>query len=296
MEDLVDRQVREGDFLLGMLTAYSHPSISLWRAIEAKEIDTMLGSTLVKRPLLDLGCGDGRFSKVALKGSSLDIGVDIAREAVSKAKHFGCYSNLGIAEGSMLPFRSKSIGTLISNSVLEHIPQVSSVLREASRVLRDDGVLIFTVPSSNFRLFLFPSLFAKLRLFNGLSEWYSNKRNTLLEHRNLHNHETWENWLGKAGFTSVNSRYCMSKETVQLWDIMALATCAATKAFQKFPRLARHLSDNTKEMPIRMLELILRRFYLVPATTGGDIVILATKRPFLEESADIQREGLAHPK
>ena len=285
MEDLVDRQVREGDFLLGMLTAYSHPSISLWRAIEAKEIDTMLGSTLVKRQ-------DGEI----VAARPFDIGVDIAREPVSKAKQFGCYSNLGIAEGSMLPFRSKSIGTLISNSVLEHIPQVSSVLREASRVLRDDGVLIFTVPSSNFRLFLFPSLFAKLRLLNGLSEWYSNKRNTLLEHRNLHNHETWENWLGKVGFTSVNSRYCMSKETVQLWDIMALATYAATKAFQKFPRLARHLSDNTKEMRIRIFELILRRFYLVPATTGGDIVILATKRPFLEESADIQREGLAHPK
>ena len=266
-----------------MLMTYSHPSISLWRAIEAKEIDAILGSRLVKLPVLDLGCGDGRFSKVALKGSSIDMGVDIVREPVSKAKLAGCYLNLGVADGSRLPFRTQSFGTVISNSVLEHIPEVSQVLREASRVLRDDGFLVFTVPSTSFRLFLFPSLFARFRLLKGFSEWYSNKRNNLLEHRNLRHHETWKKWLRQEGFNSVDWKYCMTKETVQLWDIMAAATYISMKAIRKFPRLGRQFLVITKKIRVRIFGLILRKYYLGSAITGGDLIILATRNlPFVK--------------
>ena len=281
MEDLADTRVNKSDFLLEMLTAYSHPSISLWRAIEAKEIDAILDSNPVKGPMLDLGCGDGRFTKVALKGSWIDIGIDIFREPVSKAKQAGCYTNLGVADGSMLPFRTQSVGTVISNSVLEHIPKVSDVLRETARVLRDDGLLVFSVPSANFRLFLFPSVFARLRFLRGFSEWYSNKRNTLLEHRNLHYEETWRDWLREEGFTSIDCRHCMPRETVQLWDIMAVTTYLSMRALRRFPRLAKPVLRITKRMRIRMFGLILRKYYLGSAIIGGDLIVLATKRsPF----------------
>jgi hypothetical protein len=128
---------------------------------------------------------------------------------------------------------------------------------------------------------------------NGFSEWYSNKRNTLLEHRNIHNSETWKDWLGEEGFTSVDNRYFMSKETVQLWDLMALATYLLMRALQKFPRLLKPFLGNTRKMRIRIFGLILRKFYLVSTTTGGDLVILATKSPPLETDAAIPKAKLA---
>lgn len=63
------------------------------------------------------------------------------------------YANLSIAkrpdmqaEAAWLPLRSESFQVVICSEILEHVPDPSSVLKEAHRVLRSRGILLVCVP------------------------------------------------------------------------------------------------------------------------------------------------------
>jgi len=45
-----------------------------------------------------------------------------------------------------MPFEDASFQTVISNSVLEHIPDLDAVLLETARVLKPGGMFIFASP------------------------------------------------------------------------------------------------------------------------------------------------------
>ena len=57
---------------------------------------------------------------------------------------------LAQALGNGLPYADRRFATVISNSVLEHIPQVDDVLAEIARVLQPGGRFIFCVPGDHF--------------------------------------------------------------------------------------------------------------------------------------------------
>jgi len=45
-----------------------------------------------------------------------------------------------------LSFDDESLDMVVSNDVLEHVPDIDAALREAYRVLKKDGYLLFTIP------------------------------------------------------------------------------------------------------------------------------------------------------
>lgn len=131
------------------------------------------------QPVLDFGCGDGHFAAHALVPHP-DVGVDLDRGALREAHLRGVYRAVLMADGTRLPLASASLGTVIANSVLEHIPPLEDVLNELVRVLRPGGRLYLTVPGPGFsqglslaRLFdrtgLRQAAQAYRRLFNRIS-------------------------------------------------------------------------------------------------------------------------------
>lgn len=277
MEPLAGRPFKQEDFLLRTMNIFAHPSTILWRAIEAKEIYTEFSRRGPLRPVLDLGCGDGRFSKVTFGAREVDVGVDVALAALSEARRTACYSNLIGGDGSRLPFRDETFEAVLSNSVLEHIPNVIDVLREIRRVLRDDGLLVFTVPSANFARFLLPSAFRKLRFLGPIIEWYAVRRNALLQHYNVYQANVWSSWLATEGFSSIQIRYCLSKDAVQVWDAMALGTYLARAILRISPGFMNHILYRSRKLRLAFLRAILRKFYETPAAEGGDLMIVALK-------------------
>lgn len=55
-----------------------------------------------------------------------------------------------------LSFADRSVGAFISCDMLAHTPRPASVVGEARRILRDDGIAVFTVPFT-YRLGAFPT-------------------------------------------------------------------------------------------------------------------------------------------
>ena len=97
--------------------------------------------------ILDLGCGDQRYKKYVSEGKSY-IGMDHAQGGGK------CYCSGGVPDitGDIraIPLKSNSIDYILCTEVLEHVDDTTRAMREVSRVLRDPGLLIITVP------FIFP--------------------------------------------------------------------------------------------------------------------------------------------
>jgi len=276
MEPVAYRELRQPDFLLRTLMLFHHPAPSLWRAIEARELWKEFRIRGFRTPVLDLGCGDGRFSRAVFDNERIDVGVDISISAVSTAQGSSNHANLLAGDASRLPFRDGIFETVFSNSVLEHIPSVENLLPEVKRVLKRGGVFVFTVPSPNFSTFLFlSSLLQSIPILRTFGNWYSNKRNNLLSHNNIHPMGVWRNWLQAAGFPVVQGRFCLSKATIQVWDVMALIIYVFRRPMQASPRLLTYALRGSEGLRISGLKFILRKFYLSSSAEGGDLIIVA---------------------
>jgi len=85
---------------------------------------------------LDVGCKDQRYRKlIELKGYEY-VGLDIT----SKGK------NTVIADAHYVPFRENSFSLILCTETIEHLTDPFEALREMSRTLNDDGVLILSAP------------------------------------------------------------------------------------------------------------------------------------------------------
>ncbi|HEY8553793.1 MAG TPA: class I SAM-dependent methyltransferase [Burkholderiales bacterium] len=182
------------------------PSLGVWRAAEV----AVLRTQRYVHPVLDLGCGDGIVASLVLP--RIDIGVDPSREALVRAARLGCYVRLEPVAIEDLALAPESVGTIMSNSVLEHVADLPLVLRTAARLLRPRGRLIFTSPTEAFSAWLaLPS------------SRYAAWRNAHYEHRNLWTVPQWAHHLRQAGLQIVSVRPYLRRGLVTVWDALELA-------------------------------------------------------------------------
>ncbi len=179
---------------------------ALLRAVEARFYQELLP---LAEPVLDVGCGDGHFASVALSAvmGPLAAGIDPAARVLREARGRRAYHLLAQALGDALPFADGYFATVVSNSVLEHIPDIDAVLAEISRVLqspdpataRPGGRLIFCVPGDRFtELLFFSQFFRRLRL-EGPARAYERLFNRISRHHHCDGADTWRARLERVG-------------------------------------------------------------------------------------------------
>ena len=171
---------------------------ALLRAVEAH----FYADLPLPRPVLDLGCGDGHFASVAFD-EPLEAGFDPWWGPLTEARERRAYCLLAQAEGARMPYPVNYFATIVSNSVLEHIPQVQPVLVEMARVLRPGGWFYFCVPGPEFLPFLSVG-----RALDGVGlrspgETYRRFFNRVSRHYHCDGPAVWERRLGGAGLRLV---------------------------------------------------------------------------------------------
>jgi SAM-dependent methyltransferase len=177
---------------------------SFWRAQEFSLLHQHKAE--LSAPIADFGCGDGSFAAVLF--DALDFGIDIDPEALAIAAQFGIYRNLVHADAQCIPLPDESIGSVFSNSVLEHVNDPEAAVREISRILRPGGRFLFTVPVKQFE--------RDLTLWFGARE--SAQVNSDYYHRNLLEVEGWQSLLLRHGLESVLVReYQPAEFTFYYW-------------------------------------------------------------------------------
>jgi SAM-dependent methyltransferase/4-amino-4-deoxy-L-arabinose transferase-like glycosyltransferase len=188
---------------------------ALLRAVESR----FYRDLELPRPMLDLGCGDGHFARTTFS-TPPEVGVDPWWRPLREARERESYGLSVQAQGGRLPFAEGQFATVISNSVLEHIPDVEEVLSEAARVLqgpeedgpgvRLPGKLVITVPSEHFSGFLSISGFLRQVGLDRAAAAYEGWFNRISRHHHCDPPSLWHQRLGAAGLRTVSWQYYFS--------------------------------------------------------------------------------------
>ena len=96
------------------------------------------------RRVLDVGCGDGQVSRLAVKlGAELVIGLDPTWNQVRVASERGGGAMFLKAGAGRLPFADASFDAVVACLVFEHIRDVDDAIGEVARVLAPGGRFCF---------------------------------------------------------------------------------------------------------------------------------------------------------
>jgi SAM-dependent methyltransferase len=90
--------------------------------------------------VLDLGCGEGRFSRLLEAKGAEAVGIDPIRRLIEAAREASAPSERYVlGDGSQLPFPDSSFDLVVAYLCLIDIPDFRAAIRESARVLRPGG-------------------------------------------------------------------------------------------------------------------------------------------------------------
>lgn len=99
--------------------------------------------------VLDVGCGNGIISRsLGRKGFNV-LGIDVSDKAIEKAKSLNDLSNVRfqLMSAEQLAVSNEKYHAVVCSEVLEHLNEPHKLLNVLYQSLRNEGVLIVTVPN-----------------------------------------------------------------------------------------------------------------------------------------------------
>lgn len=261
--------MRKKDSFLKRYLTQAPIFLAMERAIECR----LISAVELKRPILDLGCGDGLFSSI-LFTEPPEVGIDISFDELKKSFKKNTYKNIAAGNLSMLPLKTQSFNTVISNSVMEHVINLNEAVREAYRVLSPGGKFILTVPTENFEKFLFyPRTLQGLGL-KGLAGRYRRLVNKIFKHHHAYDTTRWIRIIEDNGFKVLKTTNYCQRKVMTLSDFylpfnsISLLNKKIFKRWILWPRLRKHIT--------KYLELFLKKAYLYNDSGEGACIFIET--------------------
>ncbi|NTU75286.1 MAG: class I SAM-dependent methyltransferase [Anaerolineaceae bacterium] len=227
----------------------------LLRAVEGRFYE---GIPLIE-PTLDVGCGDGHFAQVTFD-RPIAVGIDPWTPPLLEAKKRNIYQLTILGSGADVPFEDAQFATVISNSVLEHIPDLDPVLAEVNRVMRSDGRFIFCVPNHRFLPSLSVSNFLDKIGLKSAANKYRSFFNRISRHHHCDDFPTWEERLNRTGFVVVDHWDYFSPHALSVLEwghYFGLPSLVSRLIFKKWILMAQRWN-------FVLLEPLLRRIYNEP--------------------------------
>lgn len=103
-----------------------------------------------KGAVLDIGCGEGKFTRSLTAIYDNVTGIDVKERAIDKAKAAAAAEGKDVeflvGDARALPFADAAFDTVVISNSLHHIPGPDKGLAEAARVLKPGGLLYVMEP------------------------------------------------------------------------------------------------------------------------------------------------------
>jgi 2-polyprenyl-3-methyl-5-hydroxy-6-metoxy-1,4-benzoquinol methylase len=129
---------------------------ALWEAVPeglsppymAARLAFLLDRVPVGARVLDVGCGEGRFTSALARAGRETVGVDVAEEPLRRAREREPDLDVRLlpAEGRW-PLEDVSFDAVFAGEVIEHVADTAGWLSEVRRVLRSGGALVLSTPA-----------------------------------------------------------------------------------------------------------------------------------------------------
>lgn len=123
------------------------------RIADKKRVDFIITALTTHSPknsfVLDIGCGNGYISKAAAdKGFSVTA-MDASEKTINEARTLNPHQNINyrVLNATELEAETSCFDAIICSEVLEHLADPQSLLATLRHCLKENGVLIVTVPN-----------------------------------------------------------------------------------------------------------------------------------------------------
>jgi SAM-dependent methyltransferase len=110
--------------------------------LEMPAVLELLGNVRGKK-ILDLGCGTGIYAKLLTKKGAIVKGFDISPEMIKIAKQENPKLDLKVGSAYNIPFNEK-FDIVLGSLVVDYIRDWNKMFSEIRRVLKDNGIFIFS--------------------------------------------------------------------------------------------------------------------------------------------------------
>lgn len=148
--------------------------------------------------VLDVGCGEGRFTAELAAAGARVVGIDVAEEPLrrARARHPELDLRLVAAEGPW-ELEDADFDVVWAGEVIEHVADTAAWLSEVRRVLRSGGSLLLSTPAHG-RLTLM-----RLALSRRAFASHFDPRG---DHLRFYSRETLTSLIGEFGFSQIDVR------------------------------------------------------------------------------------------
>jgi SAM-dependent methyltransferase len=122
------------------------PPLSLWRAWEC----AAYARYRLPEPVLDIGCGDGRFFRMLWPHIRQVVGVEVDPAVAEQAVASGVYERVLRTPANRIPAGETGYASAFANCSLEHMDDLDGVLRSVYRALAPGGRFLCSVVTDRF--------------------------------------------------------------------------------------------------------------------------------------------------
>ena len=212
--DSMHSQIPDDD-LLALHLQREPPFRALMRSFEHR---LFLEEPII-HPVLDIGIGDGHFAAMAWP-EGLDAGIDVSWQVVAEGKAHGPYRHASVADGTRLPYCDAAFRTVVSNCVMEHIPDLEGLVGEVARVLAPGGRFVFSAISNHFTGSLLTIRQLNRLGLRSIAERYGRWWNTKAVHFHFDDVQTWQERFTRHGLILDRHTAYMSAEAMGAFEVM----------------------------------------------------------------------------
>lgn len=101
--------------------------------------------------VLDVGCGNGIISLHLGKLGFNVTGIDVSEKAIQTAKEHNVFPNVNfrVQSAEEVVASGELFDVIVCSEVLEHLDNPAALIKVLHQILKDDGILIVTVPNGH---------------------------------------------------------------------------------------------------------------------------------------------------
>jgi SAM-dependent methyltransferase len=193
-------------------------------------------------PVLDVGCGDGLFARIAF--DSVEAwGIDIDAAEGRWAASSKAYSQVILGDITRARLPERFFATCIANCSLEHVPRIDLAMRTIFRSLRPGGHAYLFVPTPDWARHLTSVRVLSALGFETAATELQNAVDRFFKHHQLHDEVGWRGIVEDAGLDCVTVDPVLSSATTVAFEAFLLPSLAGllnkhlTTRWTNFPRV-----------------------------------------------------------
>lgn len=204
-------------------------------------------------PVLDVGCGDGLFARMAF--DDVDVwGIDIDAAEGRWAAASKAYTQVILGDVTRVTLPEQFFATCVANCSLEHVPRIDLALQNILRSLRPGGLAYLFVPAAGWARHLTSARVLSQLGAPVLGARIERSIDHVFKHYHLYDERGWRNVTEQSGLEVVAVEPVLSTATTVAFEAFLLPSLAGllnkrlTTRWTNFPNVRKLLARPVYEL------------------------------------------------